>query len=67
MLRLAGQTAGWIGLKFFVDTQGFGVVFKFFFHEQRWPLQLIVNKYKCKYSEQYYKYYDPSILVSAGA
>jgi len=30
MLRLAGQTAGWIGLKFFVDTQGFGVVFKFF-------------------------------------
>ena len=40
MLPVAGQTAGPIGLKFFVDTHGWpgGV----FFHGQRWALQLVI-------------------------
>ena len=36
MLRIAGQTAGPIGLKFFVDIHG-----RFFFHGQRRALQLV--------------------------
>ena len=58
MLPIAGQTAGPIGLKFFVDTQGWpgGVIVKnsklfffsnffsrFFFHGQRWALQLVYH------------------------
>ena len=49
MLPIAGQTAGPIGLTFFVDTQGWpggikGYFFKFFFHGQRRALQLILHK-----------------------
>ena len=54
MLPIAGQTAGPIGLNFFVDTQGWpggvkGYFFKFlfsnffFFHGQRRALQLILH------------------------
>ena len=54
MLRTAGQTAGQIGLTFFVDTHGWpGVLyakqkskiffFKFFFHGQRRALKLVIS------------------------
>ena len=57
MLPIADQTAGPIGLKFFVDTQGWpgGVIVKnrnyffknffssFFFHGQRRALQLVYH------------------------
>ena len=48
MLRIAGQTAGPIGLKFFVDTEGWlgGVIHKKFnfFHGQRRAFQLVFHK-----------------------
>ena len=55
MLRIAGQTAGPIGRKFFVDTHGwpeyrlkiseifFNIFFQLFFHGQRWALQLVIH------------------------
>ena len=57
MLPIADQTAGPIGLKFFVDTQGwpggvivknrnyffFKLFFKFFFHGQSRALQLVYH------------------------
>ena len=53
MLRIAGQTAGPIGLKFFVDTIMVGLVkgnflfFYLFFHGQRLALQLVYYKLGC--------------------
>ena len=53
MFPIAGQMAGPIGLKFFVDTHGWPGVkkirnffFQFFFHGQRRALQLVFNKYE---------------------
>ena len=58
MLRIASQTAGPIGLTFFVDTHAypggfigkknrkyffFNIFFHFIFHGQRWALQLVIT------------------------
>ena len=52
MLPLAHQTAGPIGLKFFVDTHGWQRCYRlkksyffqiFFFHWQDWALQLVLK------------------------
>ena len=45
MFPIAGQTAGPIVLKFFVDTKFFSKFFsKFVFHGQRRTLQLVLFK-----------------------
>ena len=54
MLRIAGQMAGPIGLKYFVNTQVWRYRLKnfeiFLFHGQRQALQLVVYTYHKLYS-----------------
>ena len=45
MLCIAGQTAGTIGLNFFVDIHGWPGGVKIFFHGQHQDLQLIINNF----------------------
>ena len=51
MLPKSGQTAGTIGLNFFVDTHGWPgsvigyIKFDFFFHWQRRALQLVLHNF----------------------
>ena len=59
MLSIAGQTAGPIGLKFFVDTQGWpgGVrlknkkknFFHFFIYGQRRAPQLVITNFETRF------------------
>ena len=52
MLSIAGQTAGPVGLDFFLDTYRLkNIFFLIFFHGQRWVLQLvyIVKQDNCIY------------------